>query len=54
MFEMSKKLYFPNIRINDETSDLDNYVAQYNQCMLTTTIQKQFLEAIIAMVSAQL
>ncbi|KAF3497715.1 hypothetical protein DY000_02053550 [Brassica cretica] len=49
MFEMSKKLYFPNIKMNDETSDPDNYVAQNMQCMLTTTIQKQFVEAIIAM-----
>lgn len=45
LIEMPKKYFFPNIRMYDGTNNPDNHVAMYKQQMLTTTIQKELIEA---------
>lgn len=45
LIEMSRKFSFPNMRMYDGTTDLNNHVAQYKQRMLIVAIQKDLTEA---------
>ncbi|KAL0678094.1 hypothetical protein Bca4012_006075 [Brassica carinata] len=45
LMEIPRKLYIPNIRMYDVTSDPNNHVTQYKQQMLTVVIQKELREA---------
>lgn len=43
--EMPWKFSFPNIKLYDRTTDLDDHIAQYKQHMFTTTIPRDLREA---------
>ncbi|XP_062103457.1 uncharacterized protein LOC133814527 [Humulus lupulus] len=45
LVEMQKKFNFPNMKMFDETSDLDDHIAQYRQRMFTVAIPRDMREA---------
>ena len=44
LVEMPLKFSFPNMKLYDETSNLDNHITQYKQHMFTTGIPRDMRE----------